>query len=303
MLGRTTRNATQILQHQHLQVRPSLIHIRNFADVKKSTSAPTSRKYNKYKRPHKSQRSNERELSYAEEADLYILKELRKEINEFKGKNQNIKGIVSQFEDVLSLYGFEIVKGPLPYLNSFFEEAIHLRKVQGDLTFDLLVDYKISEIETKEVQLTIRNENNSEQLLYLLGDFTKEQGFTFNYAMIIYVSAFEYIAAEFTESLCSGDNIVFKKLNNHYQKELHINDPRVVEFLIFDGKDYDLLPDMDGRLLIDTLINYMVIENLGVKVGNQDGNKLRAIIWMLGTYCENTLYGKWLSDLELFIKE
>jgi hypothetical protein len=290
-----------------------LLNKRLFSDdVKKSKKF--TKKYNHHKEQKnqfkkKKGLNNEsgkvkNELTYEEETDLYVLKELKNSMIDFQNKNQNVSKIVSQFQDVLSLYGLKIIKAPLPHLDEFYEEAIHLRKQHGTLLFDILIDYKISEIESKEVQLVITDINKTHEVLYLLGDFTQKNGFLFNFSMIINTIKLEKTAIEFKDEICCGDNILFKQLNNYYQKELHVNDPRVLEFLAFNSSaenESALLPEMDGRLLIDALLNYMVVDNLGIKYGDQDGTKLRAILWMLGRYCENTLHGIWLTDLQNFI--
>lgn len=285
--------------HQNLSTPPK--NFKFFAtDAKDSTKK--GKKHNK-----SNKKVTDVELSFEEESDEYILKELKKEIKSFKSKNKQIPQIVSQFKDILQLYKYELIQCPVSSETEIkAENTTHLRKVtQTGETIDLLMDFKTSEdLGSREIQVVITNENKKESVLYMMGSFSQENGFMFDSSMFIKANSYNK-TEDIRDSICKGKSEIFKSLNNHYHKSMNIDDEKMIEFLSIDETNPEAqIPEFEnGRSFVDAMVNYTVIEMLEVKNSDVEGRKLRTIMWMLGTYCENALYGAWLEELTKFIEK
>lgn len=279
-----------------------LIGCKRYLSTENKSKKTSNVKYNKSKK-NRNFKKDKIEISYEEESDIYLLKELNKVSKDYLLKNKKVSEIADGFKNVLEVHGFEVVKSPLMNIGTYVQDMIHLRKVNDSFTLDLLMDYrKSSYSDSKEVQLIVTNVNRPEHVLYMMGDFSKTNGFLFSTVMILNTSNINRTSVQVQEAICNGDGWIFKALNNHYQKVLDVHNTQVVQFLNFQSEDVDF-PDFDESLLIDALVNYTVIDMLGCKSSDQDGEKLRAIMWMLGVYCENAAYGKWIHDLKAFFEK
>lgn len=242
--------------------------------------------------------------TYEHASDLYLLRELSKSLQHHEKENSHVLQIVEQFKGLLELYGLRIIRSPLPAVSQYSENTIHLRTEHSTenatavMVFDILMDHVSSEeTNSRELQLIASDPQNPDNLLYLMGDFTKDTGFAFNLAMMVDAASIGKPAQEIRDAICSGENWIFLALNNAYHKQLHVDDARVQQFLYTEE-----LPEMDGKLFIDAFVNYTVLDSLHMEPGNQEGKKLISILWMLGSYCHNILEGKWYRDLKAFIE-
>lgn len=289
MLSRYSKSITKlssVYKHEIHYIKPQILgtNIR-FYSTKKSN--------------HKNKKTDT-ETSFIAESDEYILKELKKEIKQFKSKNQQIPQIIAQFKDILALYDLEFVQCPISLnLDIQAEKTIHLRKnsVEG-VRIDLLIDFKTQIDDSREIQVVLTND--SEIAIYMMGSFTKANGFCFDSCMVI-----DQNGKEIRDAICNGNPEIFKSLNNHYHKLMNISDERVLQFLSIDETDPDaIIPEFDdSRMFLDAMVNYTVVKMLGIQKSDVEGTKLRSIIWMLGTYCENALFGDWLEKLSKFIEK
>ena len=269
---------------------------RYFADITKPqiTNAP------KFK-TKKRQRSKpaEKEVSYEEESDLYLLKELRKAVKAYTSENREMLRISNQFADVLRLYHFEVISSPINIsggeLSIRNQKAIHLTKqLETGEIFDLVLDAEVNaETESRDAQVLISN--NGTQLVYLNGLLTRDLGLVFDSAMILDTLNTPYNVNEIRGLLRTDNFKLYKLTHSKYLKLLASEDSRLIKFITTDLEEIE--DEFDGRLLVDSMLNFVVIDSLGIKSGTPEGDKLKSILWMYASYMENALQGQWLSDL------
>lgn len=246
------------------------------------------------------------ELTYEEESDHYLATELNKELEKYKTKNQKVSQIVSQFRETVELYGLKLEYAPLFGFNNRDYQIIHLSKKAGEEDIDILLDYKCKGINDAHVLVT--NSGNESQLLYLMGNFRQSEGFNFHSCIVIDANKIGKSVGEIKSAICSGSGWIFKSLGNLYEKQLDIMNPNVVKFLKLQNED-DFndespeevqLPDLDGKQLIDALLNFAVNELI---TGNGDhASALYAVLEMLSNYSRNSDYGQWICDFKSFVE-
>lgn len=261
-----------------------------------SDTYTTSRKRKNYKKHDKPS------LSYEEESDVYILKELQKVKLEYDNDNKQVDDVIKGFENALDIYNFKLLKAPLPIFTPKDQEVIHLKSTLDDATqFDILMDYKISPYkDTKEMQVIISNsENKPNQLVYLLGELSQTHGPLFSSCMVIDCGKIGKSVDEIRKAIACSENWIFLALNNTYSKELQTSNHDLLQFL--NVPETENFPELEEELFIDAMINFTLRSQLGFN-NNSDGMKLRSIFWMLTVYCENYAYSKWIDDLQMFIK-
>lgn len=259
-----------------------------------------------------------KDLSYEEESDNYLLRELTKSQLEFTRNNQQIDKIVKQFKETFALYGIEISNGPFNEINNIHkgnENCLHLIKnFDNNIIIDILVDCG-SRIYTdkREIQVLINDLTNDSHLLYLMGNCDKMDGFLFNSCLIINKNSIldgNKDISLIRNAICNGENWIFEALSNVYEKRLDVDNSDVRKFLLFlrsslvsvsddSGTNTDL-PDLEGRLLVDGLINYFINDIIHRDSYNQH-DKILGLIDMFSLYCENLNRGKWLNGLVSFI--
>lgn len=263
------------------------------------TSAPKFKKNrnNKSSKPKK-------EMSYEDESKEYILKELLKSKKQFDQDNTKLSEISVQFKDLLQLHGLTLVKAPLREPISFREDAIHISKSVGDMQIDLLVDYKTSEdTQAREAQIILTNTKHADQVLYFMGLFTKDEGLLLESCMPIDTTSISKSSEDVRSAICDGEQWIFKHFDNKFQKPLDVSNPIVREFLLSTSEFDFETADLDGRSLVDALVNYWILDALALRANDPDSARPRLILWMLGTYCENNLQGLWLDNLIAFIQK
>lgn len=276
------------------------ISLRSYTTDFSSTTKPIK----KSKKRTKSEKEKIRkEIPYEEESNKYILEQLLESKKQFDSKNTQLAQISSQFKDVLQLFGLILKKAPLSKPITFNEEAIHISKTAGDTDIDLLLDYRTSpETLSRDTQVIFTNADKPDQVLYFMGQFTKEEGLIFDTCMSINTTTLNKNSVEIRDAICNGEKWIFNALNNQYQKPLLVSSEEVRKFLLSkEDEDYDF-SDMHGRMFVDALVNYTILESLGLRIGAPESARIRHILWILGTYCENNLQGVWLSDLISFIR-
>lgn len=266
-------------------------------------------------------------ISYEEESDLYLIKELNQSIKEFENNNKKIDEIIKQFIEIFKLFKIEIINAPLKGFDNN-KGFIHLRKELNEnedgkdnkILIDILLDCKNNEINeyNEDCQILINNLKNEQQLLYLIGKFNKIEGIKIYSCNLINKGSIKNIEnckiEEIRDSICNGDNWIFKELSNIYEKEIKINEPEVIKFLTIINKTNDhmnareeeiedeILPELEGKQLIDGLINYIIIEM--IKYGeNNEKLDINNIFHLFLLYCRNYNQGKWLNEFLKFIKE
>ncbi|TID28352.1 hypothetical protein CANINC_002530 [Pichia inconspicua] len=243
------------------------------------------------------------EISYEEESNKYLLKELLNSQKAFYLENQKLSEISSQFKEVLQLYGLTLQKAPLKEAVSFFEEGIHLSKKVEHMNYDLLLDYRKSpETDSREVQIVVSNSMNSDYVLYCMGQFTKNDGILFDSAILISTQQLGKSSQQVRDAICNSEKWIFNELNSYYQKPLEISLESIRKFLLSNiEEDYDF-SEMQGRVFVDALLNFYLLESLDLRASNPDSAKVRNILWLLANYSETCLQEKWLSNLVSFIK-
>ena len=263
-----------------------------------SSSITPNAKHNKKKSFEKERRpTKEAHLNYEEESDHYLLNELRNLDAKYKSQNKQVPQIIQQFSGVLNLYGLNIVSAPLPGLNNLPYDYIHLFKNIGKQSVEILLDSRCENI--NDAQMIIADETKSSQLLYLMGSFTRERGFAFYSAMLLDATKIGKDSAEMSRAICSAEPWIFRALNNYYEKQLDINHPEVMKFLTFQTGETNM-PELDGKLLIDALLNYTATDL--VYDNHEDSAKLNSIVSMLVSYCQNSAYGRWIHNFKSFIE-
>lgn len=253
----------------------------------------------------KKTQKTEAKLSFEEESDLYVLGEVISSIEKYNAENKRVTEVVEQFKHAFLLNGIEIVKAPVPGLESTKTDILHFSKsVDGTTKIDLIVDFKkVFNEDAREIQVVITDETKVSQLFYLMGDFSREDGMLFSNSMMIDSLEYNKTAVELRDAICDGEAWVFRMLNNKFQKTLDVRNVNVVKFLLNIKRDAgEALDSLDSRTFVDALINYTVLTHLGVLKGHDEGDKLCSIFWLFGNYCENTLYGRWLQDMMCFLK-
>lgn len=256
-----------------------------------------------YKEFKRRNQRNKKEISYEEESNNYLIKELNKSIKEFQDNNKKIEEIIKQFKEIFKLFKIQIINAPLKGFN-YNNGFIHLRKkFNNEIIIDILLD-------NKDCQILINNLKNDKQLLYLIGKFNKEEGIKFYSCNLINKDLIKdnqnRDIGKIRDSICNGDNWIFKELSNIYEKEMRINESEVNKFLMLFKQDkvveeIEEIEEFEGKVLIDGLISFIVIDMIKYGENNQrlDVNK---IFYLFLLYCNNYNYGKWLSDFLKFIK-
>ncbi|GAV27850.1 hypothetical protein PMKS-001318 [Pichia membranifaciens] len=238
-----------------------------------------------------------KELTYEQKSEHYLLKELKKEDTKYKARNQQISKIVQQFADILNLYGLRIVSAPLPGYTTLPFDYIHLSKKINQHSIDLLLDSRCTSV--NDAQVVVTDETNQSQVLYLMGSFARERGFVFYSAMIIDTEKIGKSTSEVCHAICSAEGWIFQALNNFYEKRLDIDNSEVAQFLTFQH-DESNIPDLTGAMLIDALLHYTIADLINNKP--EESADLNSILYMLVSYCHDSVYGNWIHDFKSFIQ-
>ena len=260
-----------------------------------SSSAPANTKYDKKKSTVKG-KSRPKELSYEQESEHYLLKELKKEDAKYNARNQQTSNIVKQFADVLNLYGLKIVSAPLRGHTNLPYDYIHLSKKSNQYSTDILLDTRCTGI--NDAQLVVTDETNESQVLFLNGNFTRERGFVFYSAMIIDTKEIGKSSSEVCHAICSAEEWIFRALNNFYEKKIDIDHPEVARFLTFQHEECNK-PDLTGSMLVDALLHYTITDL--INKNPEEFASLNSILDMLVSYCHDSAYGNWIQCFKSFI--